>query len=749
MTLLRSFPFLAFVLVLLSIAGLSAAQHSVQLLLVAGTLAAVSWYITEGPRGRTLPRWVSNLLVLGACLHVFVDLFQNRNDMMGVLGRLVVWLTLIKLYERRSARDYAHLLTLSLLLMLTGCLQSNDLLFGAILLTYAALGLYVLLLYQLYVWFERSKRARQSAIPQDYRLVPPLKPIAGRLPGLHFRTQAVSIGIAGAALSVLVFVGFPRGVGANMLGAIHQPWAQRVSQFAWNIDLNTGGRINESRRKVMSVQVVDGQGRVVRSDQPLRLRGAVLDHYEGQGRWRSRQGQPHRVDVSPAALAILKQSTDSNHLIQQRFELVRANSIVAPVFSIYAPVSVAADVEIGLLYDPARQVIRTLDDSPRLLRYTVIADTQAPQITTSDVLAASAGGRSRRSSWFGAEDQRKLRNLAERVLTEAGVALGDRGWQWNLDAATALTNHLQSTGGFTYTTDLSNVVSRQGEDPIVAFLSSTKRGHCEFFASGLAALCQSIGIPVRIVVGYAAYNRDLESGWCIVLESNAHAWVEVQTESNYWTTFDPTPAATLRAIHGGQTTVADELRWAYQGVEGDWTNAIADFDDTTQARFAETFNRGWSRRLTAAIQAVRDWMQRVNRYFYFGPAGYIWMGIVAFALVIAVTALVKLMRRSLAIRRTLQLQHVRGSEYQRMLRHLGFYLDMLAVLKRHGLTKPAWQPPLLFAQSVLRRKRQAGELVREITDVFYLARYGRQRLDRDQVERARKMVQELDAAIAQ
>ncbi|MCH7573315.1 MAG: hypothetical protein IH891_10405, partial [Planctomycetes bacterium] len=52
MRLLRSFPVLAFCLVLLSLAGYCLSQKSLVLLLVAGTLAIVSWYVTEGPRGR-------------------------------------------------------------------------------------------------------------------------------------------------------------------------------------------------------------------------------------------------------------------------------------------------------------------------------------------------------------------------------------------------------------------------------------------------------------------------------------------------------------------------------------------------------------------------------------------------------------------------------------------------------------------------------------------------------------------------
>jgi hypothetical protein len=146
MKLLRSFPFMTFVLVLVSLLGFCAAQKSLEMLLLAGTLAALSWYVTEGPRGRILPKWVSNLLVIAVSLGVVVDLLVPPNEVLGVLGRFTVWLTLIKLYERRSARDHAHLMGLSLLLILVGSLEpSAELLFGLLLLLYAAIGLYVLL----------------------------------------------------------------------------------------------------------------------------------------------------------------------------------------------------------------------------------------------------------------------------------------------------------------------------------------------------------------------------------------------------------------------------------------------------------------------------------------------------------------------------------------------------------------------------------------------------------------------------
>jgi hypothetical protein len=99
------------------------------------------------------------------------------------------------------------------------------------------------------------------------------------------------------------------------------------------------------------------------------------------------------------------------------------------------------------------------------------------------------------------------------------------------------------------------------------------------------------------------------------------------------------------------------------------------------------------------------------------------MGVVAFALLLAILVLVRLMRRSRALQRLLHLRHLRRSEKSRMMR-LGFYLDMLEVLERGRLAKPPWRPPRLHAITLEAEHPQAAALVGRITDVFYAARYG-------------------------
>jgi protein-glutamine gamma-glutamyltransferase len=750
MNLLRSFRVLTFVLVLLSIVGLCMAQHSLQLLLWAGTLAAMSWYFTEGPRVLTIPRWISNLLVIAASLWVFVDLFQHTGDVMRVLGRFAVWLTLIKLYERRTARDHAHLLMLSLLLMMTGCLQSDDLFFGIILILYSALGLYVLLLYQLYASFEQARNERQALIPKDYRLVPPLKPIIGRNAGVQFRAHAIAIAALGAVLSASVFVAYPREIGMNMLGLIRPPFAGRVTQFAWGIDLNAGGRINESRVRALSVQLLSDHGQPIRQDEPLLLRGAVLDRYIGAGRWKSsNEGSAPSVfeTQSDKWTPVTGRDRQADGNLTQRITVYRATQGVAPIFSIYAPVAVRCETPVTMIYDRDKQTLRTDESSRRVLSYSVKASTFGP------LPSGQRPDQPNFVEWFPPNQHRQLRDLARSILLRSKVRVGrpeaeNEVAAWKRSAVEALTRHLQSDGAFTYTTDLRNVVySSREQDPIIEFLSNHKKGHCEFFASGLAAMCHSIGIPARVAVGYIAYQYDEAAQEYVVLEANAHAWAEVALDDQGWTTFDPTPAGSVVLAQEAEDNFANTVREIYSAFDGDWSNNIMAFDSITQTKLADSFHKSWSSRIANALGAVREWMDQVNRFFNVGPGGYIWMATVALALVIAIIALMKLMNRTRAIRRTLQLKSVGGSEHHRMLRQLGFYFDMLTVLHRGGKPKPHWQPPASFASSLTKNDPVTSELVRRLTELFYAGRYGNRELQPSQIEEARFLLQDLAATL--
>ncbi len=81
-------------------------------------------------------------------------------------------------------------------------------------------------------------------------------------------------------------------------------------------------------------------------------------------------------------------------------------------------------------------------------------------------------------------------------------------------------------------------------DPTWYFLSVAQRGHCEYFASALALLARSQGVPARMVTGYRVFEYNGAGGYHIVRRRDAHAWVEVFIDGA-WRTVDPTPAGVL------------------------------------------------------------------------------------------------------------------------------------------------------------------------------------------------------------
>ena len=97
------------------------------------------------------------------------------------------------------------------------------------------------------------------------------------------------------------------------------------------------------------------------------------------------------------------------------------------------------------------------------------------------------------------------------------------------------------------------------QDPILQFLLQHKRGHCEYFASAMALLSRSVGIPARVVAGYRVTERNELGGYYIVRERNAHAWVEAWVPGHGWRSYDPTPPAELLAGSSTRTPLGAAL----------------------------------------------------------------------------------------------------------------------------------------------------------------------------------------------
>jgi transglutaminase-like putative cysteine protease len=100
----------------------------------------------------------------------------------------------------------------------------------------------------------------------------------------------------------------------------------------------------------------------------------------------------------------------------------------------------------------------------------------------------------------------------------------------------AIQQHFHSDG-FQYSTDVDVA---DDPDALLTFLTQTKAGFCQQYATAMAVMVRELGLPARVAVGYQAGTLQ-DDGRYLVQSDDAHAWVEVYFEGYGWLQFEPTP----------------------------------------------------------------------------------------------------------------------------------------------------------------------------------------------------------------
>lgn len=103
--------------------------------------------------------------------------------------------------------------------------------------------------------------------------------------------------------------------------------------------------------------------------------------------------------------------------------------------------------------------------------------------------------------------------------------------------AVALQTYFRDSGTFTYDTKTD---ARSGMDAIEDFLTNSKTGYCEQFATAMALMARTLGIPARVGLGFLPGTADGNKH--VVRMHDMHAWPELYFEGLGWVRFEPTPA---------------------------------------------------------------------------------------------------------------------------------------------------------------------------------------------------------------
>lgn len=108
------------------------------------------------------------------------------------------------------------------------------------------------------------------------------------------------------------------------------------------------------------------------------------------------------------------------------------------------------------------------------------------------------------------------------------------------EKAVALQDWFRTGGGFTYSLGVDD---GNGSDALVQFLTSGpggREGYCEQFASAMAVMARTLGIPARVAVGFLTPDR-ISDGTYEYSSWDLHAWPELFFAGSGWVRFEPTP----------------------------------------------------------------------------------------------------------------------------------------------------------------------------------------------------------------
>ncbi len=201
---------------------------------------------------------------------------------------------------------------------------------------------------------------------------------------------------------------------------------------------------------------------------------------------------------------------------------------------------------------------RFIDDRPGARASYTVASVAAT--AADDALRAAAGADPGDTRWTAVPGA-----IAPRVRALAASLAAPTANRF--DTVEAIENYLKTTQIY----DVDAPLPKGGDDPVDDFLFTSHRGFCEQFATAAVVMLRSVGVPARLVTGYAFGDTASQPGTRIFRQQDAHAWVQVYYPGVGWVDSDATPpgAASAAASSGSSSVraqVADALQTAWKRV---------------------------------------------------------------------------------------------------------------------------------------------------------------------------------------
>ena len=690
----------------------------------------------------------------------FLQRFSGDTQLLAV-ANLLIYLQFILLYQRKTVTIYWLLALLSLLQTAVATVLNFEILFGFLLLAYFVCGVLTLGLFFLY-----RETARYAPAPGDNAgdgfaaastVSHSNSPVSASseqasdpLSWVFVRQMTFAATIA-LSFAIAFFFIMPRIGQRNWRQPILA--GQPMLGASERIVLGELGQISESPLEVMKVEFLDvDTGRPYLLGEAPLFRGVCLTRYEHNA-WRQESSQNSDPDPLPSHDPVRGLVRQSIHMAPSENSVVYC---VAPMLAASRGLAVQRDA-----------------NSWRVDRVDHYSDTL--QLDTSGFV-------NRRQSLFVPHESHDAPDLfiteAKRLkdLSKLAATIVEPiDPEDPLARARELTSHLHNSGQYSYT--LSPPARPAGKDAIEDFLFSQPRGHCEYFASALALMLRSVGIPSRVVIGFNGGEWNPWGKFYLVRELHAHAWVEAylppdklpthlrdrdpeKWQNGGWVTLDPTPGAEGSSARQGTPAGQPSLRQAFEYARYLWTNYVMGLNAEKQLRSIYEPLLGLASDTVRATFSVETWSQ-------VGLGLYEWVGLGEWertrripwrlGLLVLLAALAMSWapwRWRRPRRQTIHSWLSRWAVARRQRVIVDFYDKLESLLARHRHSRPEQSTQLEFAKAARDWLAASAETCAvahvpvDLAQAFYRVRFGGSPLDSAERKLVEQSLAQLSTALA-
>ena len=642
-----------------------------------------------------------------------IDYFIFSRGFLPATVHLALFGAVVRMFSLRRDRDHVMLAILAFLMVLASAVLTVDSVF---LFSFAAFMLIAVATFVLMEMrrsgHESNVQARHSPDPKEHRRL--AFSLARVAPALM-----LMILISGTA----VFFLMPR-MSAGYLGG-YTFGTDLSSGFSDRVQLGQIGQIQQSTAVVMHIQI-DGDT-VGRYD--LHWRGLALANFDGHtwsnpGDKFALQRQPdNSFGVPRLGRTALKSYVTMSGLREQ---VIHYRVLMEPIGTnifFLAPWARSVSGDYRLMGADSTGAVYNFDSARAVSRYEADSDIATP--STPELRTAGQSYPVQISAMY-----LNLPNLDPRVPQLAAQVTASA--KNNFDKAAALENHLRTRYG--YTLQLPQTIAK---DPIANFLFVRKQGHCEYFASSMAVMLRTLGIPSRVVNGFRTDEFNDLTGNYVVRAKDAHAWVEAYFPGYGWQTFDPTPAGT-----GGTPQGWGRAALYIDAMASFWRDWIVSYDTTHQYVLGQAAVSGTRSLWEGARNWARDhyehmlkWARRSQDRVENSPVRW---AVIGLAIAIAVLLLGNLGRLArLLHEKWLQAHPERSPEQAATM----WYERMARILARRGVKRPPAQTPQEFVKKI--EDSRLRDPVARFTVVYESARFGN---SADDAQRLPELYEEVELA---